>query len=95
MLVAMAKHPEAKKRTREHVIADLSVNYVQKLFLERGHICDPLPKDYGYDLFVMTCDPDGYLESGSIYLQLKATDAIAAHHVGDHLWYAVDVALYH
>jgi hypothetical protein len=70
----MAKSPrrETPRRTIDHVIADLSVNYVERFFLEAGH-SPAVPKDYGYDLVVTTFDAHGHVESGVIYVQLKAS----------------------
>jgi len=90
----MAKQPPTKRRTREHIIADLSENYVQKLFLERGHTCARLTPDYGYDLIVCTHNPEGYRESGRLLLQLKATDDIEKHRNGNTFSYTIDVTSY-
>ncbi len=68
-----------KQRTRAHVIAGLSVNFVERLVLKCGHVvqrCDP---DYGYDLRLETFDEQGLLEAGNVPLQLKATDRIHEH----------------
>ena len=65
------------RRTREHIIASLSVNFVERFFLENGHTVHKVDDDYGYDLVVTTYDlaNQGAVEASSIYLQLKATDA--------------------
>jgi hypothetical protein len=34
-----------KRRTREHVIADLSVNYVERFILEEGHTVQRVGSD--------------------------------------------------
>src|SRR5580692_6981989 len=39
-----------KRRTREHVIADQSVNYLERFIIDEGHIAQRLYNDYGYDL---------------------------------------------
>lgn len=67
-------HPPRKQRTRTHVLADLSVNYVERFVLRCGFAVDEIRSDYGVDLAVFTFDQDGFLESGVIWLQLKATD---------------------
>ena len=36
-----------KRRTREHVIADLSVNHVERIILEAGHAVQRPTSDYG------------------------------------------------
>ena len=71
----MATLPRDKvtpRRTKQHLIADLSVNHVERIFLEAGHVPMGIPKDYGYDLTVTTHNSNGFAESGLIYLQLKA-----------------------
>lgn len=65
-----------KRRTREHVIADLSRYHVGRWFVAAGHTADPAGADYGYDLAVATFDPNGYVEPGPIFVQLKATDRL-------------------
>jgi hypothetical protein len=70
------KKPEQKKRrTREHVIADLSINHVERQALLAGFAVQRIVRDYGIDLFIATYDPAGYVENGEIRIQLKATDA--------------------
>jgi len=64
-----------KQRTREHVIADLSVNHAERAFLLAGYTVDRVIADYGYDLIVRTFDASGFLEHGYIAVQMKATDA--------------------
>jgi hypothetical protein len=63
-----------KKRTREHVIADLGVNHVEKHVLRCGHTVERSVHDYGIDLSLSTYDSNGYPENGSIRIQVKATD---------------------
>jgi hypothetical protein len=65
-----------KQRTRQHVIADLSVHHVERFILEEGHTAQRLGSDYGYDLIMWTFDHDGYPEPGSIYFQLKAMERL-------------------
>jgi hypothetical protein len=64
------------RRTAEHKIADLSVNHVERIFLEAGHVPQAILKDYGYDLTVTTHDVRGFAENGLIYLQLKASQRL-------------------
>src|SRR2546423_3625650 len=69
------KQPQRKKRrTREHVIADLSVNHVERQALLAGFAVQRIVRDYGIDLFIATYDPAGDVENGEIRIQLKATD---------------------
>ena len=63
-----------KRRTREHVLADLSVNHVEKCALQCGFAVQRLAPDYGLDLVVFTFDEQGFLERGVLWMQLKATD---------------------
>jgi len=58
------------------VIADLSVNYIERFVLLCGHTIEKFSSDYGYDLIICTYGDDGELENGNIYVQLKATDNI-------------------
>lgn len=65
-----------KRRTREHVIADLSVNYVERFALKCGHAVERVMHDYGLDMLVFTYTAAGKAENGLIGLQLKATDSL-------------------
>jgi hypothetical protein len=64
------------QRTREHIIADLSVNFVERQALLAGHTVERWVRDYGIDLVISTYDADGEPEAGSIFVQLKATDRL-------------------
>jgi len=66
-----------KRRTREHIIADLSVNHVEYFALKCGFSVERIEADYGYDLQIYCYDDNGEFENGVIYLQLKSTDNIA------------------
>lgn len=66
-----------KQRTRQHIIADLSVNHVERIMLEAGHIAVRLTIDYGYDIAMTTFDPDGFAEPGLVLFQLKASDNLS------------------
>ncbi|MCI0463158.1 MAG: DUF4365 domain-containing protein [Gemmataceae bacterium] len=73
----MAKRPPAaarKRRTREHIIADLSVNHVERQALLCGFSVERVRHDYGIDLILSTYNKKGEVESGEILLQVKATD---------------------
>ena len=61
----MAKRPreaERKRRTREHVIADLSANHVEKQALLCGFSVERVRHDYGIDLIWFTYDEHGEVE---------------------------------
>ena len=66
-----------KRRTREHVIADLGVNHVERHALLAGYTVDRFAHDYGLDLILVTYDQAGEVEPGPIYLQVKATDSLS------------------
>lgn len=63
-----------KRRTREHIIADLSVNFAERQALLCGHSVERTMHDYGIDLRLYTYDSNGEVENGEIQMQLKATD---------------------
>ncbi len=65
-----------KRRTREHVIADLSVNFVERAALECGYIVERVEQDYGIDLLLATTAARGEIENGRIQVRVKATDTI-------------------
>ena len=65
-----------KRRTREHIIADLSVNFVERQILLCGFICQRIAQDYGIDLEVTTFSRKGDVEEGKILMQLKASDRL-------------------
>ena len=64
-----------KRRTREHVIADLSVNHVEHFILRCGWTVERKQYDYGLDLSMDTYNERGEVENGRAAFQLKATDA--------------------
>jgi hypothetical protein len=63
-----------KRRTREHVIADLGVNFVERQVLLCGYTAERVRYDYGYDLMLFTYNARGEAERGCAFLQVKATD---------------------
>lgn len=65
-----------KRRTREHIIADLSIHHVEGHILRCGWIVERMAADYGIDLELVTFDRSGQVQAGSILLQLKATDRL-------------------
>jgi Domain of unknown function (DUF4365) len=65
-----------KRRTREHIIAELSVNYVEKFVLQCGWTVQRFNPDYGLDLLMTTFNRRGEIENGDVRLQIKATDLI-------------------
>ena len=81
-----------KRRTREHVLADQSVNHVERFIIEEGHTAQRMEKDYGYDLLLFTYDDQGYSEPDFLSLQLKATESLQA--VGSDYVFDVDIRDY-
>jgi Domain of unknown function (DUF4365) len=81
-----------KQRTRQHVIADQSVNHLERFIIDAGHTAQRLEKDYGYDLLLFTFDEQGYAEPGLVSLQLKATENL--HAVGADYVFDVDIRDY-
>jgi hypothetical protein len=71
-----ATEEDRKQRTRTHVIASISVNYVERFICEKGHTAERVANDYGYDLIMYTYDKEGFIENGLAFLQLKATDEL-------------------
>jgi hypothetical protein len=90
--MAKKKVAPRKQRTREHVIADLSVHHIEGFVLAEGHTAQRLERDYGYDLVLATYDTDGYAEPGVIFVQLKAAEKLQT--VGADRVYDVDVRDY-
>jgi uncharacterized protein DUF4365 len=65
-----------KRRTRAHVLADLSVHHVEGIALRCGYTVQPVEPDYGLDLMLFTYTPRGEVENGFVWMQLKATDRL-------------------
>jgi hypothetical protein len=72
---AVAEH-KRKRRTREHVIADLSVNHVERFVPRAGHTVERVVHDYGIDMWMNTYNEHGEVENDEVRLQLKATDRL-------------------
>ena len=82
------------RRTREHIIASQSHNYVEKFFIDKGHTVDRLT-DYGTDMMVNTFDKDGYAENGEIRIQLKASDSFRYSKSNSAILFEIAVRHYH
>ncbi|MGH7134222.1 MAG: DUF4365 domain-containing protein [Pirellulales bacterium] len=67
-------HPLRKRRTREHIIADLSANHVERFILRCGWVGQRMYPDYGIDIYMQTFNENGEIETGTVSIQLKATD---------------------
>jgi hypothetical protein len=69
--------PPRKRRTREHVLADLSVNHVERQVLRCGWTVERMIHDYGIDLELFTFSKKGEVEEGVVQMQLKASERLA------------------
>jgi hypothetical protein len=67
---------QRKTRTREHVIAELGVNHVERQALLCGYSVERIVHDYGIDLMLFTYNADGEIENGVIFLQVKASERL-------------------
>lgn len=65
-----------KTRTRQHIIADLSVNHVERHILRCGWTAQRVSPDYGVDLVMATFNRRGEIENGDVRFQIKATDKV-------------------
>jgi hypothetical protein len=67
-----------KRRPREHVIADMSVNYLERQVLRRARQLLRVPQpEYGTDALMAHFDPGTReIENGWVEFQVKATDAL-------------------
>lgn len=66
-----------KRRPRTRVIADMSVNFLERQVLRRGHRLIRIPEesDDGTDAIMRTHNPDTTeVETGQVDFQLKATN---------------------
>ncbi len=68
--------PRRKRRTREHVIEDLSENHLEREVLLNGHLLRRPQRDYGVDVTMFHFADDGTIENGEVRFQLKATDVL-------------------
>src|SRR4051812_3753846 len=69
------------------------MNYVERFVIDEGHTAQKREHDYGYDLHLITYDAQGYVEPGSIYLQLKAAETLKAS--GTAYVFDLDIRDYH
>jgi hypothetical protein len=83
--MARRRNTMGKRRTREHVIADLSVNHIERHVLLAGHTVEKRFHDYGLDLILSTYDREGFVEAGVVFLQVKATDSLETRQRGRYI----------
>lgn len=68
--------PRRKRRTRQHVIEDLSENHLERNVLLKGHLLRRPERDYGVDVTMFHFAEDGTIENGEVRFQLKAADGL-------------------
>lgn len=69
-----------KRRTREHVIEEMGVNFLERQVLRRGHqLQRPSLREYGWDAVMFHFSDDGQIETGEVRFQVKATDHLDVH----------------
>lgn len=64
-----------KRRTRQHIIADMSACHFEWRALQCGYSVERVLHDYGVDLVLYSYGPSGEIENESVSVQLKATDS--------------------
>lgn len=79
-----------KRRIRGHVIADLSVNYVERQVLLAGNTLERYTHDYGLDLEMWSFDESGEVESGFVLVQVKSTDGLRIVEAGTYVAVRID-----
>lgn len=79
-----------KRRTREHVIADMAVNHLERHALLCGFSVERINQDYGIDANLYTYSASGELENGCIYIQSKATECPKYSKQEDFLSFAIE-----
>jgi len=73
--MASRRRPEQRKlRTREHVLADLGVNFVERQALSCGFSIERVTHDYGIDVLLFTYNSAEEIENGHVEVQVKATE---------------------
>lgn len=64
-----------KRRTRQHVIEEMGVNFLERQVLRRAHqLQRPSLREYGWDAAMFHFSPDEQIENGEVRFQVKATD---------------------
>lgn len=78
-----------KRRTRQHVIADMAVNRLEWHALCCGFATERISQDYGVDVNLYTYSASGELENSCVYIQSKATESPKYSKHGDFLSFAI------
>jgi len=77
MVRKKGRYGRPKLRTESHVIAELSVNFLERRVLKRRHQYVRMPApEYGIDGWMWHFSAEGYPEDGHVYFQLKATSKL-------------------
>jgi hypothetical protein len=86
-----------KSRPRQHVIAEMGVNFLERLVLRRGHQLQRVPgPEYGTDALMLHFSPETReIENGWIEFQVKATDELKILERGKSVACTVDLAHVH
>lgn len=68
-----------KRRPREHVIAEMGVNFLERQVLRRGHQLRRVPEpEYGTDALMLHFSPESReIENGWVEFQVKSTDHLS------------------
>src|SRR5438445_3183956 len=64
------RKPARKKRTRAHIIADLSAHHVEGHILRCGFTAERVAHDYGVDVYMTTYTVRGEVENDFVLFQL-------------------------
>ena len=87
-----------KRRPRTRVIADMSVNFLERQVLRRGHRLIRIPEesDDGTDAIMRTHHPEtSEVETGQVDFQLRATDQLRTVNGGRFIPCTVEMAHIH
>lgn len=82
--------PRRKQRTRQHIIADLSANHVERHIFSCGFAAELRWYDYGIDMTLYFYSPNGEPQNEQVFLQLKATDHLKLSHDGKKIVFRLD-----
>lgn len=92
-MAAPLSHPR-KRRTREHVLESVSLNYVERFVFESGYTVERITWDYGYDLALFTYDSEGFAELGNTFIQVKSTDSVVLSDSGQYVDFRLQIGDY-
>ena len=86
-----------KRRPREHVIAEMGVNFLERQVLRRGHQLRRVPEpEYGTDAVMLHFSPETReIENGWVEFQVKSTDELNFVDNGNSVTCVVELAHVH